>query len=123
MARRTRPRAATPPASAESEAEVRITVSTQVGEDTFTYYANHAEIACTPHEFSLLFGRLPAKLPPDKLDEARTGNLTLISDVQILIPVSLIPGLMRALETQKATYESRYGTLHEPGASDAQSSS
>jgi hypothetical protein len=77
----------------------------------------------TPHEFSLLFGRLPAKIPPDKIEEARAGNVTLISDVQILIPVTLIPGLMRALQTQKASYESQYGAIHEPGASDAQSSS
>jgi hypothetical protein len=122
MARRTRPRAP-PPESAERETEVRLSISLQIGEETFTYYANHAEIASTPHEFALLFARMPTKLPPEKLDEAMSGNLTLTSDVQILIPATLIPGLIRALNTQKANHEQRYGTIHEPGASDAQSSS
>ena len=65
---------------------------------------------------------MPTKLPPEKLEEATAGNLTLTCDVQILIPTTLIDGLIRALTTQKATYEQRYGALHEPGASDAESS-
>jgi hypothetical protein len=33
----------------------------------------------------------------------------------------LIEGLMRALANAKAMYEQRYGVLHEPGGSDADS--
>jgi hypothetical protein len=123
MAQRTRARTGPPPKSAEPEAEIRLSLATQVGEETFTYYANHAEIASTPHEFALLFARMPAKLPPEKLEEASGGTLTLTSDVQILIPATLIPGLIRALNTHKAVHEQRYGTIHEPGGLDAQSSS
>src|SRR5271157_3345735 len=121
MAQRTRARAGPPPKSTEPETtEVHVlSVATQVGEETFTYYANHAEIASKPHEFALLFARMPAKLPPEKLEEADGGTLTLTSDVQILIPATLIPGLIRALNTHKTVHEQRYGTIHEPGGSDA----
>jgi hypothetical protein len=121
MARRTRSRSAPPPDSAEPETEVRLSISTQVGDETFTYYANHAEIASSPHEFGLLFARMPTKVPPERLEEAMSGTLTLPCDVQILIPATMISGLIRALNTQKATYEKRYGDIHEPGGSDAES--
>jgi hypothetical protein len=120
MARRTRAQAAPP---AEQETEVRLSVSTQIGEETFTYYANHAEIASTPHEFALLFARMPSKLSPEKLEETISGNLALTSEVQILIPATLIPGLIRALNTQKTVHEQRYGTIHEPGAPNGEASS
>jgi hypothetical protein len=124
MARRTRPQAAPPPDRVEPEREVRLSIATQVGEETFTYYANYAEIASTAHDVGLLFARLPGKLPPEKLQEAVStgGILTLTCDVQIVIPATLIDGLIRALNTQKAEHERRYGTIHEPGASDAKSS-
>ena len=124
MARRTRPQAAPPPDSAEPEREVRLSISTQVGEETFTYYANFIEIASTAHDFGLLFARMPGKLPPEKLQEAVRGggSLTLTCDVQIVIPATLIDSLIRALNTQKATHERQYGTIHEPGALDAKSS-
>jgi len=122
MAQRTRRRATDPEAPAPPQPELLTpSVTAQVGDETFTYYANYAEIASIAHDFAILFARLPAKLPPDKIEEARNGNLTLTCDVQILIPTTLIDGLIRALTTQKATYEQRYGAIHEPGASDAKS--
>jgi hypothetical protein len=124
MARRTRPQAVSPPDSAKPEQEGRLSISTQVGEETFTYYANHAEITSSAHDFALLFARTPSKLSPEKLQEALSGggSLSLTCDVQILIPATLIDGLIQALNTQKATRERQYGTIHEPGVSDAQSS-
>jgi hypothetical protein len=123
MAERTRRRAAdqAPPAPIQPEV-LTPSVTTQLGDETFTYYANYAEITHMPHDFALLFAGLPSKLPPDQMEEARAGNLTLTCDVQILIPTTLIDGLIRALTTQKAAYEQRYGTIHEPGASDAEDS-
>ncbi len=122
MAQHTRARARPPPTSAEPETQFRLSLATQVGDETFTYYANHAEIASTPHEFALMFARMPAKLPPEKLEEVGGGTLTLTSDVQILIPATLIPGLIRALNTHKTVHEQRYGAIHEPGGLDAESS-
>ena len=92
-----------------------VTISTQIGDETFTYYANHAEVVCIPQEFAILFARMPAKFPPDKVDEVKAGRLSLTCDVQILIPTTMIDGLIRALGTQKAAYERRYGPIHAPG--------
>jgi len=59
---------------------------------------------------------VPAKPSPEKVEEARAaGNLTLTCDVQIIVPTTLIDGLIRALSTQKAVHEQRYGIIHEPG--------
>jgi hypothetical protein len=113
-----RKRAETSP-SEEITDIVRSPISTQVADDTFTYYANHAEISCTAHEFAILFARIPAKLPPDKLEEARAGALSIDCDVQILISPTLISGLIRALITQKETYEKRFGIITQQGETDA----
>lgn len=124
MARRTRARATGPKTPAPQQSElVTTSVTTQIAEDTFTYYANYAEVACVPHDFAIMFARMPAKLPPEKMDEAKAGNVTLTCDVQIILPITLIDGLIRALTTQKAVYEQRYGAIHEPGGGpDAQAS-
>jgi hypothetical protein len=116
-----RPQPAAQAGSAQAEAQISVSVAMQVGDETVTYYANLAEIAPLQHDFAMLFGRLPAKLPPDKQEEAKAGMVTLTSDVQILIPATMIEGLMRALATAKTIYEQRYGVLHEPGGSDADS--
>jgi hypothetical protein len=123
MARRTRAQS-TPPelASPAPRPEVRLGVSTELGEETFTYYANFAEVACLPHEFAILFARMPAKLPADKITEAMSEGLHLACDVQILIPTTLVDGLIRALTGQKAIYEEKYGAIHNPGGIDAEDS-
>jgi hypothetical protein len=90
-------------------------ISTKIGDGTFTYYANYAEIVCTSQEFAILFARMPAKVPPDKIDEVKAGRLNLTCDVQILIPTTMIDGLIRALVSQKAAYEQRYGPIRTPG--------
>jgi hypothetical protein len=116
MPKRIRSQTATTPDGPESQPRTTgIRVNTQVGNETFTYYANHAEVACIPQEFAILFARIPTKLPPDKINEVRAGNLNLTCDVQILIPTTLIDGLIRALARQKAAYEQQYGPIHTPG--------
>ena len=116
MVRRTRVRATDPGIPSAPQPEVLTpSITTQVSEETFTYYANFAEVAAIPHDFAILFARTPAKLSSEKMEEARAGNLTLTCDVQILLPITLIDGLIRALTAQKAGYEQRYGTIHEPG--------
>src|ERR1700740_599565 len=114
MARRTRVQITEAQTAPQAEL-LTATITAQVGEDTFTYYANYAEVACVPHDFAILFARVPAKLSPEKAEEAKAGNLTLTSDVQIIVPTTLIDGLIRALTTQKAAYEQRFGAIHEPG--------
>jgi hypothetical protein len=116
MSKRTRGQTAATPDGPESLPPTSGTrISTNIGHETFTYYANYAEAVCTPQEFAILFARIPAKLPPDKIDEVKAGRLSLTCDVQVLIPPTMIDGLIRVLVSQKAAYEQRYGPIHTPG--------
>lgn len=75
-----------------------------------TYYVNHVEVGSSPQDFSLICGRLPGKITEDQYDEMREfGFVSIEPEVQIIIPTTLIAGLIRALSTQKANYESTYG--------------
>jgi len=117
---RTRSHPAPSSGSAEPKAQAVTTlVTTEIGEQTATYYANHAEIAALPHDFAMLFARIPAKLSPEKLEQAKAGMVILPADVQIVIPATLIDGLIRALNVAKTIYEERYGAIHDKGGPDA----
>jgi hypothetical protein len=120
MARRTRAQGS--PTAGSPESRALATISTQAGEETYTYYSNHAEVAYLAHEFAILFARIPTKLPPDKIEEVMGGNLNLTAEVQILIPTTLINGLIQALTRQKAAYEEQHGAIQNPGGTDAEGS-
>jgi len=79
-------------------------------ESTSVYYVNFIEVATTPQDFSVICGRLPGKLSATKLEEVKdVGALVIEPDVQIVIPVTLVPGLIRILTAQKELYEKIYG--------------
>jgi cysteinyl-tRNA synthetase len=75
------------------------------------------EVSNTPNDFTLFWTRLPAKLSADKMEEFQTlKTLHVDADVQVVIPVSLIPALIQALITQKEAYEKAIGQkIQEPG--------
>jgi hypothetical protein len=79
-------------------------------ESTSVYYVNHIEVATTPQDFNVICGRLPGKISATKLEEIKEANALVIEpDVQIVIPVTLVPGLIRILTVQKELYEKIYG--------------
>src|SRR5438105_1495988 len=84
-------------AARDASTHVTIGVTVQLSPETQTYYFNHAEVACIPHEFAIMFARMPTKLPPDRLAEARDGVLTLECELQVLLAPTLLPGLINAL--------------------------
>jgi hypothetical protein len=101
----------------EESAKANITVN--VTEEP-VYYINYAEVTNTPNDFSILGTRLPAK-PSDVMisDLKKGGSIVLDALVQIVFPVSMIPGLIRALQTRKDMYEKFYKTtIKEPGTED-----
>jgi hypothetical protein len=81
-----------------------------VTDETPQYYANHAEINFTVHDFLISFGRLSGRIGSDQIETLReTGAMRVRADVQILIPASLVAGLIRALSSQKEQYEKQHG--------------
>jgi hypothetical protein len=89
-----------------------------VNDSTPFYYANYMEVSNTANDFSLFCARLPAKLSADKMKEIQAlKTLHVDAEVQVVIPVSLIPPLIQALIKQKDVYENRIGQkIQEPGA-------
>jgi hypothetical protein len=85
---------------------------------TAVYYVNYAEAAFSPHEFCLSAARVPTKLPQGRMEEVqRSGAMIVSADVQLVFPPTLIPGLIRALNTIKDAYEKATGiTIREAGA-------
>jgi hypothetical protein len=74
--------------------------------ETPTYYVNHAEIGFTPHEFTVMVARIPPKLAPEAIEVVtKQGTLTLDAELQLVIPPTLVPGLIRALTISKEQYE------------------
>jgi hypothetical protein len=85
-------------------------------ESTPLYYVNHMEVANTAVDFTLICTRLPAKLSEEKLEELKTNKtLHVDAEVQVVIPVSLVPAIIKALITQKESYEKIIGQkIQEP---------
>ena len=105
--------ASAPAPAIETKAALR------AGPETPVYYVNYAEAAFTAHEFSLTAGRTPAKLTADQLEAARKGEvLTFDAEIQLIIPPTMVPGLIRALTITKDQYEKATGaTIKDVGGS------
>jgi hypothetical protein len=85
-------------------------ISIDVPEGTPGYYSNYIEIGHTKWDFSLIASRLPAKPSSAKIVEMQaSGILNIPADVTISFPPHLMPGLIRALTTQKETFEKTTG--------------
>lgn len=68
-----------------------------------TYYVNHAEVAAGPHEFAVWFTRLPTRPSRGDLEIIKeTGEYMVEPEVQLLMPHSLIDGLIKALQQAKS---------------------
>ena len=84
----------------------------RVTDETRFYYVNYAEVASSQSEFSLYGAQVPTKPSPDLMDQAqREGAMTLDSLFQIVLPVSVIDGLINALIKQKEHYEKYYNPI------------
>jgi len=66
------------------------------------YYANHVEIGHSPHEFEMIFARLPAKLSEEKMLELKaSGRLETEALARIIIPPSLMLDLFKSAQHPK----------------------
>ena len=81
-------------------------------DDTPQYYVNYAEIATSQNEFSIYGVRVPTKFPPDEVETIKESKeIHLEPDVQIIIPVTMIQGLIDALVRQRDFYAAEFGTV------------
>jgi hypothetical protein len=108
---------ATPTGDASQKQAVQIKVVIDVPEGSEPYYANHVEVGCSRFDFFLLFARMPTKVTSAVYKAAvDQGEIHVPATVQLVIPASIVAGLMRALETQKAKFEKDNGKIPDLGA-------
>jgi hypothetical protein len=107
MARKASRKAA--PARAE---KTQVRVAVDVPSDVATYYANHVEVSRTSHDFSITVARIPSQLQKDVKEAAiRSGVLHIEPLLQLVVPPTLIPGLIKALTIQQKNYEAEQGPI------------
>ena len=97
-----------------TKAGTAVTVTAVMGAsaDLPFYYVNHIEISHSHYEFALTAGRAPAKLTEHNLREINEFHrLTIEPVIQLLIPPTVIPALIRALTIQQESYETTHGKL------------
>lgn len=87
--------------------EARIQIVADI--DAPIVYGNYVEVTHSPHDFLLSIARVPAKLP--RLDPGRDGiiEVPVEAQAQVVLPPTVIPGLIRALLSQQRSYEHMYG--------------
>jgi len=102
---------------APTERPNKVKVTLTVNEGTPVHYMNYAEVNITAHDFTLTGGRIPSKPDRAAVEAAlASGTMAIESDFQIIIPTNVIPGLIRALITQKESYERQVGPIFDAGA-------
>jgi hypothetical protein len=70
------------------------------------------EVANFLNEFGLFAVRTPVKPSSQQVEEAQqTGQMRLEPEFHLVLPPTMIPGLIRALTTQKDAYERKYGAI------------
>lgn len=102
--------------AAANPGEAQVKVSLEPSLETLPIYANHVEVGHTRHEFTVLAGRVPGKMPAQRFRLAQeSGTLQLEPDVTILLAPTLVPGLIRALQIQLEKWEGKYGVVNRKG--------
>jgi hypothetical protein len=82
---------------------------------TATHYVNHAEVTHTAHDFTLALARVPSRLPVAQISGPQSAApLTLDAAVQLVVPPTLVPALIRVLSAQKEQYEKQFGEIRDP---------
>src|SRR6188768_1206425 len=75
-------------------------------------FVNHFEVQVNLHEFTILASRLPTKPNSRDLANAQaSGQFVIEPDVQLVLPPTLIPKLIAALEASLANYEERWAPV------------
>lgn len=83
--------------------QLAMRISLDPTRDTPAFYVNNVEVGRTQHDFLLLGARIPAKISPDELEGQLAGEVLRVEpDVQLILPPTLIPGLIAALQKQLA---------------------
>lgn len=105
------------------EGLVSISISQKRTDQTEHHYANYISVGHSPWDFSISFGMFSTPQKGDVPSKGKAPNAEMEfevpTQVEINFPLSLIAGLIRALETQKQAYEKQFGPILEPKKTEA----
>lgn len=85
---------------------VTANIKLDIRPDTPSYYVNYMAVGHTNHDFTISVARTPAFLTPEQ--EARAKKESIVSletTLQLVVPPTLIKGLIEALTKQINKYE------------------
>ena len=89
-----------------------VKIALEPTDDIPLYYINHIEISHTRHDFSLSCAHVPTTFPTKVIDEAKhSGVITLQPLIRLIVPPTLIAGIIKALQAQKSKYEDSFGKI------------
>jgi hypothetical protein len=111
MAKKRAAKAAVQPAPTIPPALTMLKISLEHAGDPL--YANYAEVSSAQHEFQIAFGLAPTKPTAEQIEQLQTGTMRLPALVQILLPPTIIPGLIKALIISKEQHEALLGPIKE----------
>ena len=88
-------------------------------DDASAFYINFAEISHSRHEFMMHCVQAPTKLSPTMREVViSSGEVRLSPMVTLLMPPTLIPGLIRALTVEMEKYEQQNGPIRKDHEED-----
>lgn len=111
---RTAARKAAKQSGAPDERAQPVTVRVQLlhDPDAPMIYSNFFEVSHSPHDFLLLLARVPGKLPAgSEPNKDGVTELPIEAQAQIVIPPTVIPGLIKALQSQQRLFEELHGKI------------
>jgi hypothetical protein len=89
-------------------------VTLEVGPDIPSYYVNYVDISQSSHEFTLSVAKVPTRLTSQTAQNLQaTGELRAEALLQLIVPPTLLPSLIKALTLQKDLYEQINGPIHD----------
>jgi hypothetical protein len=98
------------------EGQIQVKVRADPKPDTPFYYVNFIAVNHSPYDFCISAIKLPSQLSEEQKQIAKKGDQIPLEPVlQLIIPTTLMKGLINALSEQCNKYESQYGNII-PGA-------
>ncbi len=92
--------------------KIEVRVSLRVTDDTPSYYVNHLEVSQTQHEFTFSVGKIPSRFSAEKQSEIAGSHVMEIDAMlQLMIPPTLLPGIIKAMQIQLELFEKANGKV------------
>lgn len=94
---------------AEQGKSLDFKVRTRMSGDAFGTYSNFAQVRSTEHDFVIDFAQVLPPTEPSEVEAIRaSGEVILSTRARVVLPVSVVPGLIAALQDHWRVYLSRH---------------